>query len=297
MKKFGFILMTVFILCACSSLTVTVKEDITIEYGSELKIEDLTDQEGIKLKEVKEYDAKKIGEQTITAVFTDASDKEIEQEVILTVKDTKKPEITLNKDKVEITAGDKFDAKSNVKSVKDPVDGDLKYSDKKDLVKNGYQITGSVDTKKAGNYKLKVVAYDKNGNKVEKEFTVKVKEKPKEEAAQPSNQPSGNTYSNNSGSTTSNKPTVSGGNAGSSSKPVQAKPQQTCSGYGKNAIGNSGKVFNSEQEAIDYGYQMQDNDEKILSFGYGQVYDKCDNILNQWTVDFNYGGNFTENPQ
>ncbi len=266
MKKFGFILMTVFILCACSSLTVTVKEDITIEYGSELKIEDLTDQEGIKLKEVKEYDAKKIGEQTITAVFTDASDKEIEQEVILTVKDTKKPEITLNKDKVEITAGDKFDAKSNVKSVKDPVDGDLKYSDKKDLVKDGYQITGSVDTKKAGNYKLKVVAYDKNGNKVEKEFTVKVKEKPKEEAAQPSNQPSGNAYSNNSGSTTSNKPTVSGGNAPSNNTSTQ-KPAENTEQKPHVHRGNAveGMYFDTDDEADAWAmnYMIEQGDKGI----------------------------------
>ena len=40
--------------------------------------------------------------------------------------------------------------KDNVKAVKDPVDGDLKYSDK-EIKKSGYYIDkGKLDTKKAG---------------------------------------------------------------------------------------------------------------------------------------------------
>lgn len=219
MKKTITLLLTMLLLAACSSsLKVETKDNITIEYGSELKIEDLTDQKDLTIKEVKDFDSKKTGEQKINVVFSD-SDKEVTKEITLTVNDTKKPEITLNKDKVEITAGDKFDSKSNVKSVKDPIDGDIKFSDKKDLAKDGYQVTGSVDTKKAGDYKLKVVAYDKNGNKAEKEYTVTVKEKPKENnTASVSSGYTNNTVTSNQ-KPVSQAPAQSGGNTQPAPKP------------------------------------------------------------------------------
>ncbi len=213
------IALSIALLVACSSnLKVQVKDNITIEYGSELKIEDLTDQKDLRIKEIKDFDGKKTGEQKIKVIFTD-SEKEVTKEITLTVKDTKKPEIILNKDKVEITAGDKFDSKSNVKSVKDPVDGDLKYSDKKDLTKDGYQVTGSVDTKKAGNYKLKVVAYDKNGNKAEKEYTVTVKEKSKENNTTSASSGYNAATSNQQASSKVQTPTQSNGSTQPAPKP------------------------------------------------------------------------------
>lgn len=176
MKKYVSILVFALMMSACTSATVTVKEGIVVEYGLEVKLEDLVAQEGITLKEVKAFDAKKVGEQTVTAVF-DQAGKEITQEIKLEVKDTKNPEITLNKEEVEITAGDEYDSKSNIKAVKDPVDGDIKYSDVKDLKKDGYQITGELKKDTAGTYEQKVIAYDVNGNKSEKSFKVIVKEK------------------------------------------------------------------------------------------------------------------------
>ena len=130
MNKLLIVVVLSVILCACGGTKVTLKEKIEAEYGTELKVEDLTDQKGIKLKETKNYDAKKVGQQTITVIFTDEDEKEIEQEVTLEIKDTKAPEIKLKKEKVEITEGDKFDPASNIESVKDPVDGDIKKSDR-----------------------------------------------------------------------------------------------------------------------------------------------------------------------
>ena len=88
--------------------------------------------------------------------------------------------IELKKEKAEITEGDKFDPVSNIASVKDVIDGEIKKSDDKKLTKNGYLIDSNVDSKKAGNYKVKIIAYDVNGNKTEKEYAVAVKEKPEE---------------------------------------------------------------------------------------------------------------------
>ncbi|MCR0163337.1 flagellar biosynthesis protein FlgM, partial [[Clostridium] innocuum] len=66
-----------------------------------------------------------------------------------------------------------------VKSVKDPVDGALKYSGK-EIKKAGYYIDkGKLNTKKAGTYEVIVKAFDVNGNKTEKKIKVIVKEKEK----------------------------------------------------------------------------------------------------------------------
>ena len=81
------------LLCACGKASVEVKEGIVVEYGAELKVENLTD-EKVTLKEVKGFDAKKTGEQKVTVVFVNEKDKEIEEEITLEVKDTKKPKIS-----------------------------------------------------------------------------------------------------------------------------------------------------------------------------------------------------------
>ena len=287
MKKIiGSVLLCV-LLCACGKASVEVKEGIVIEYGAELKAEDLTD-EKVTLKEVKGFDAKKIGEQKVTAVFVNEKDKEIEEEITLEVKDTKKPVIKLKKEKVEITAGDKFDAASNIESVKDPVDDNIKKSEDKKLTKNGYIITSDVNAKKAGSYTVKVTAYDVNGNKAESSYKVTVKKKPQEQTqTQNNNQSSGNGYTSNQGSY--NKPST--GNTGSNKKPTQSKPQTCKAGVvHPNAMGNSGKLFNSAKEALDYGNMMSDKDSTIASFAYSQVFDYCGKDLDKWTVEFTHVG-------
>ena len=278
----------------CSKdLKVAVKDNLEVEYGDKLDHSLLFNKdnsdEGITVKEVKNFDAKKTGEQEITVIFTNADEKTKEETLKVTVKDTKKPVIKLKKEKVEITAGDKFDAASNIESVKDPVDGDIKKSEDKKLTKNGYIITSDVNAKKAGSYTVKVTAYDVNGNKAESSYKVTVKKKPQEQApTQNNNQSSGNGYTSNQGSY--NKPAT--GNTGSNKKPTQSKPQQTCkAGYvHPNQIGNSGKIFNSEQEAIAYGKKIDAESTNTVGFAYSQLSDDCDNLLNKWTVSFNYVG-------
>ena len=294
---------SVFMACAmmllvvgCSKdLEITVKDNLEVEYGDKLDHSLLFDKdnsdEGITVKEVKNFDAKKTGVQEITVIFTNADEKTKEETIKISVKDTKKPVIKLKKEKVEITAGDKFDAASNIESVKDPVDGDLKKSEDKKLTKNGYIITSNVNAKKAGSYTVKITAYDVNGNKAESSYKVTVKKKPQEQTpTQNNNQSSGNSYSNNQGIYT--KPAT--GNTGSNKKPTQSKPQTCKAGViHPNAMGNTGKLFNSEQEAIDYGNMMSDKDSSIVSFGYAKVFDYCGNDMDKWTVDFNYGNDYT----
>ena len=299
MKKMSVLVVSamMFLVVGCSKeLKVTIKDNLEVEYGDKLDHSLLFDKdnsdEGITVKEVKNFDAKKTGEQEITVIFTNADEKTKEETLKVTVKDTKKPVIKLKKEKVEITAGDKFDVASNIESVKDPVDGDIKKSEDTKLTKNGYIITSDVNAKKAGSYTVKITAYDVNGNKAESSYKVTVKKKPQEQTPTLSNnQSSGNGYTSNQGSY--NKPAT--GNTGSNKKPTQSKPQQTCKAgeLPANALGNSGKMFNSEQEAIDYGNKMSEKDSSIVSFGYTQISDKCDNLINKWTVHFNYGNDYT----
>ena len=287
-----------FLVVGCSKdLKVTVKDNLEVEYGDKLDNTLLYDKEksdeDITVKEVKNFDAKKTGEQKVIAVFVNEKDKEIEEEITLGVKDTKKPVIKLKKEKIEITAGNKFDAASNIESVKDPVDGDIKKSEDKKLTKNGYIITSNVNAKKAGSYTVKVTAYDVNGNKAESSYKVTVKKKPQEQTpTQNNNQSSGNGYTSNQGSY--NKPST--GNTGSNKNPTQTKPQTCKAGVvHPNAMGNSGKLFNSEQEAIAYGEKMDAENSNIVSFSYSKVFDYCGNDMEKWTVGFNYGNEFCDN--
>ena len=236
MKKFSVLAacaMMILVVGCSKDLKITVKDNVEVEYGDKLDNSLLYDKEksdeGVSVKEVKNFDAKKTGEQEITVVFSD-SEKIKEETIKISVKDTKKPVIKLKKEKVEITAGDKFDAASNIESVKDPVDGDIKKSEDKKLTKNGYIISSDVNAKKAGSYTVKVTAYDVNGNKAESSYKVTVKKKPQEQSV---SQATGNNYSNNQGNKSYNKP--ASGNSGSTNKPTQSKPSNGSSGNGSSS--------------------------------------------------------------
>ena len=285
MKKAVSSVLLCVLLCACGKASVVVKESIVIEYGAELKAEDLTD-EKVTLKEVKGYEAKKTGEQKVTAIFVNEKDKEIEAEITLEVKDTKKPVIKLKKEKVEITAGDKFDATSNIESVKDLVDGDIKKSEDKKLTKNGYLITSDVNAKKAGSYTVKVTAYDVNGNKAESSYKVTVKKKQQEQSeTQNNNQTSSNNnYSNNQGSY--NKP--SSGNTASNKKPSSGSSNNNGSSSGQTTPHKhwgpavEGMYFDSGDEldawAKKYQYEQWDKGNDIGS-AYGVSECSCGKLF------------------
>ncbi|MFR5527300.1 MAG: bacterial Ig-like domain-containing protein, partial [[Clostridium] innocuum] len=253
----------------------------------------------------------KVGDQTLKVTFTDG-DKSTEKEIKITVKDTKKPKIVLKKDKITITAGDKLTLKDNVKSVKDPVDGSLKYSDK-EIKKSGYYIDkGKLDTKKAGTYEVVVKAFDANGNTTDKTFKVTVKNKVEKKATTEQNSeaatsqnsstgqqtqavsPSSPAQSNQSSGSSGQSGTTSGGSSsGNSGTSTPAEQPNACVSDGNfGAIGNSGQVFYSEAAADAYANEQ-------LNYGEGPwgkkgydgyhawtVYDNCGERNDVWTVDF-----------
>ena len=276
------------VLTACSKdLQVKTTDKLTVEYGDKLDNDKLYDakesDENVKVDKVSGYDAKKVGDQTLKVTFTDG-DKSTEKEIKITVKDTKKPKIVLKKDKITITAGDKLTLKDNVKSVKDPVDGSLKYSDK-EIKKSGYYIDkGKLDTKKAGTYEVVVKAFDANGNTTDKTFKVTVKNKVEKkttteqnsEAATSQNSstgqqtqvasPSSPAQSNQSSGSNGQSGTTSGGsssvNSGTSTPAEQPNACVSDGNFG--AIGNSGQVFYSEAAADAYANKVIDQDHKTI---------------------------------
>jgi len=246
-----------FLLSACSSgkLNVTIPNNIETEYGETLRNTVLYDKEksddDIKVKKVKDFDNMKIGEQDVTVVFVNENEKTKEEKVKITVTDTKDPEITLKKESVSITEGDTFDSAGNIESVKDPIDGDIRKSDNKDIAKDGYIIKSDVKTDTAGDYTVSVIAYDKNGNAAEKSYKVNVKAKPKEvstpkaqEVSTPkqqaqNTQPSTTQYTESA--TQNTKPQQSSNNTSSSQ--FDSQPSQSVESNPVVSVPNSQEVY------------------------------------------------------
>lgn len=237
-----------------STITVeNIKEDILKKWN--LKKDD----KNLEYTPVGNYD-----------VYVNYKDSKLKLNIV--VKDTKKPEITLNKDEVSITIGDKLDLTKNIKSVIDPIDGEIKYS-KKQIDKDGYYIDDSkLDIKKVGKYEINVIAKDKNGNKTEKTFIVKVNkkeevEKNSESTSTTGNNDVGNSYPSNSEINNNNTPsnnqgtTTNNGNSssGTEPKPVEPKPDPkptTCEANNQwKSLGNSGVAFYDDNMAYDWSLE------------------------------------------
>ena len=303
-KLLSMIAVAALILTGCvKDLQVKTPEKLTVEYGDKLDNDKLYDakesDENVKVDKVSGYDAKKVGDQTLKVTFTDG-DKSTEKEIKITVKDTKKPKIVLKKDKITITAGDKLTLKDNVKSVKDPVDGSLKYSDK-EIKKSGYYIDkGKLDTKKAGTYEVVIKAFDANGNTTEKSFKVTVKKKVEKKATTEQNSeaatsqnsgtgqqtqsvsPPSPAQSNQSSGSSGQSGTTSGGSSSGNSetsKPAETQKPQNCI-VPDNQQGYGNMIFETDAEAKSFGMQMQEDPKNnIKRFHHGAISDTCDNTV------------------
>ena len=89
------------------------------------------------------------------------------------VKDTQTPIIELGSETVILSVDQEYDILSNIKSIYDPVDGELVRSETLDL--GTYMITGSADTHKEGTYSITVDACDLNGKLSTEIFFVEVR--------------------------------------------------------------------------------------------------------------------------
>lgn len=158
------------------SITLEFQPQQVFEYGSQVDsqalIKNISGQVTLPM-----IDTKQVGKQKIIYKVTkEDMSKDFEYEI--EIKDTKKPIITLIKDKETLELDAKVDIKDYIKSVKDPVDGQLTYkkAPQKDDV-GYYTYENNINTKKAGTYKIKITAVDVNGNKSEKTLEMNVKKK------------------------------------------------------------------------------------------------------------------------
>ena len=126
-----------------------------------------------------QVDLSKVGNQEVSYTLNKGKSERVD-EVEFEIRDTKSPTISLASDTLEIDKGGSFDPYANITSVNDDVDGALPRVDT-EPDSNGigwYTITGSYDVDKASKYFLTVVACDCNGNRVTKEFSLKVNNPP-----------------------------------------------------------------------------------------------------------------------
>ena len=217
------ILIIIFVISQMNQVKVDFKlKENVIEYGSDpskIEWEKLSETNGNKIT-VKEFDTKKVGQTDIVfTVCLDETCQEFTEQI--EIKDTQAPEIIFKSESLEITEGDAFDPVSNIESVKDSIDGDIKQSDNKEITKDGYIIESDVNTDQSGEYTVKVIAYDVNGNKAEQSYKVIVKEKTKEPNT-PVNTP---IHNNNQSNTGGNQSSNGGGSSTNGGNTAQEQPQ------------------------------------------------------------------------
>ena len=204
MKKLRYLfILCVFCIGCTPELDVTINDNIVIEYGHAIHKNVLIDakksNKNVSVSKIEDLDINKIGRQEVKVTFTDGS-RTLEKQMVIDVEDTAYPIIKFKKKVVTLNAGEKYDVRNNIKTEKDPVDGDLAYSDKK-TEKNGYYIdSGKLNTKKAGTYEVMVFAKDVNGNEAKESFKVVVKKK---KVVRPVSEPTNNGVSNSNTSNVS----------------------------------------------------------------------------------------------
>ena len=204
MKKLRYLfILCVFCIGCTPELDVTINDNIVFEYGHAIHKNVLIDakksNKNVSVSKIEDLDINKIGRQEVKVTFTDGS-RTLEKQMVIDVEDTAYPIIKFKKKVVTLNAGEKYDVRNNIKTVKDPVDGDLAYSDKK-TEKNGYYIdSGKLNTKKAGTYEVMVFAKDVNGNEEKESFKGVVKKK---KVVRPVSEPTNNGVSNSNTSNVS----------------------------------------------------------------------------------------------
>ena len=247
-------------------------DEIKDEYPFSIALFDAKDQE-IKEDLITEDVLLQVGEYTLKINY--AEDTEPLQ-LSVTIKDTVAPEFKDFKEKVSVDYG---------------YDKDLtKLFSAEDLADVAIRIDGAVDTKKAGDYKVTVIAEDTSGNQTESECTITVKEK----AAGRSSSENAATSANVIGSDGSDPSKES---ADPPSSDVGSEPldhdQAKCVIL-EDQIGNTGKIFTTQEEAIAWAenhIRADDagGDGNITSYSYGGVHDSCGNLIG-YTVGFTYEG-------
>ena len=130
----------------------------------------------VKIETKDTIDLRQTGEQTVVYELHLGNDVRKESHTFV-IQDTKGPVITIEKNEIELSIGEEYDVLTNILSVRDPVEGDLPYLERKPQQEGQgwYTVFGAYSTKGEGIYDLTVEAFDCNGNEAEEDIRIIVK--------------------------------------------------------------------------------------------------------------------------
>jgi len=145
---------------------ITLKENLTVEFGKEVKVSDFIQEIKGELLEDQVITTETLGEVQVPVSFKNIKNRKRKVSFVICVVDTTAPRILSNS---TFTV--------NVGYTKNLTDVLLSGDDADDNPKR--EIIGEYDFNTAGNYPLTYVVTDASGNQAKKEFTLYVKEKTK----------------------------------------------------------------------------------------------------------------------
>ncbi len=143
---------------------ITLKENMTIEYGKKAKISDFIENINGSLIEDNEINTENLGEIKVTFDFKNIKNKKRKSEFVIKVVDVNAPKI-FSGSSYSVEVGNNKDLTQVLLSADDIDDNPRR------------EILGEYDFNTVGNYKLTYVVTDSSGNEAKQEFTLYVKEK------------------------------------------------------------------------------------------------------------------------
>ena len=241
------------------AMYMAFQSEKVIEYGS-ADYDTLSFVEEVENGEIidytKEIDTSNVGVQRLSYQI---AKEDVSKDYLINVEivDTKKPIIELEKESTTLYQGSSFDIKSNVKSVKDEIDGDISYVESApETNENGYYtVTSDFNKDKIGEYTVNVEAFDKNGNSESKSYTINVIAKPvKKTVTVSNNYSSTSTYNGASSVDTSSVRSAALSLVGSRYVYGSANPDVgfDCSGFVSYVYGLFGKGLPRTASALRY---------------------------------------------
>lgn len=179
---------------------------------------------------------------TTNDTFNNQATKTYKKTFVVSSNDTVAPVIKFKEKTVTITAGDEYNPKDNIKSVKDEFDGDVAYS--KEATEGAYYTIddSKLDTSKKGTYKITVKAVDSSKNETSKTFKVKVK---KASSSSTTSSSSGSNSSSNKSNTNTSKNNSSSSNATTSNSNKSNSSSSSSSNSNKNTTSSGSSNSNN----------------------------------------------------
>ena len=143
-----------------------------IEYGSNIKAEDLVSSHIGELSVEEPLNTYQLGHQTLNYMVSKKEERykiDVKRnfEIIVDVEDTNEPIIDIQEDTVYIYKGNNYDPKDNIIRVYDIVDGDIK----------DYDVETNLNTDESGEYEVSIKAKDKNGLMSQKTYKIIIRNK------------------------------------------------------------------------------------------------------------------------